>query len=165
MEKNLNNPFFQDKGDIEYSEVYFSYPTRPDIPILRSLDLQIPPGKTIALVGSSGCGKSTIIQLLERFYDPTAGEVGIDDADISVMDLQHLRSQFSIVSQEPNLFDLTIAQNIAYGVNQKTTTMGEIIESAKNANIHDFITSLPLVCKLFFQYVLMGKLFISMETV
>ncbi|XP_044757328.1 ATP-dependent translocase ABCB1-like [Coccinella septempunctata] len=133
-----------EKGEIEYSQVYFSYPTRPEIPILRNLDLKIPPGKTIALVGSSGCGKSTIIQLLERFYDPTVGEVSIDDSDVGVMDLQHLRAQFAIVSQEPNLFDMTIAENIAYGVNQKTTTMAEIVQAAKNANIHEFIASLPL---------------------
>lgn len=131
-------------GNIEYSQVYFSYPTRPDIPILRGLDLEVPTGKTIALVGSSGCGKSTIVQLLERFYDPCVGEVNVDDSDISVMDLQHLRTQFAIVSQEPNLFDMTIAENIAYGVNQKTTTMAEIVQAARNANIHDFISSLPL---------------------
>ncbi|KAL3277068.1 hypothetical protein HHI36_012429 [Cryptolaemus montrouzieri] len=131
-------------GNIEYSRVYFSYPTRPDIPILRGLDLQITAGKTIALVGSSGCGKSTTIQLLERYYNPTAGEVGVDDTDINVMDLQHLRSQFAIVSQEPNLFDRTVTENIAYGINHKSVAMSDIVQAAKDANIHEFISSLPL---------------------
>ncbi|KAK9875206.1 hypothetical protein WA026_005998 [Henosepilachna vigintioctopunctata] len=131
-------------GNIEYSRVYFSYPTRPNVPILRGLDLNIFAGKTIALVGSSGCGKSTIIQLLERFYEPTAGAVCIDDVDIGVMDTQHLRAQFALVSQEPNLFDRTIAENIAYGNNQKIVPMAEIIKAAKDANIHEFISSLPL---------------------
>lgn len=140
--------FSQDVGDLEYSRVYFSYPTRPDIPVLRGLDLNILGGKTVALVGSSGCGKSTIIQLLERFYNPTAGEVCVDDVDIRIMDLQHLRSHFGIVSQEPNLFDRTIAENIAYGNNQRTVPMSEIIEAAKNANIHNFVISLPKVNKI-----------------
>ncbi|XP_044766755.1 ATP-dependent translocase ABCB1-like [Coccinella septempunctata] len=143
--KNIQNASKRkwDVGDLEYSRVYFSYPTRPDLPILRGLDLKILGGKTVALVGSSGCGKSTIIQLLERFYNPTAGEVCVDDVDIRIMDLQHLRSHFGIVSQEPNLFDRTIAENIAYGNNQRSVPMSEIIEAAKNANIHNFVISLP----------------------
>lgn len=112
---------------------------------MKGLDLKISGGKTIALVGSSGCGKSTIIQLLERFYNPTAGEVCVDDVDIRIIDLQHLRSHFGIVSQEPNLFDRTIAENIAYGNNQRNVPMSEIITAAKNANIHNFVCSLPKV--------------------
>ncbi|KAL3284931.1 hypothetical protein HHI36_019063 [Cryptolaemus montrouzieri] len=131
-------------GDIEFSKVHFSYPTRPQIPVLQGLDLKISAGKTVALVGSSGCGKSTIIQLLERFYNQTDGEITIDDTDIRTIDLQHLRKQFGIVSQEPSLFDRTIAANIAYGNNHKNVTEEEIIEAARNANIHEFISSLPL---------------------
>ncbi|KAK9877111.1 hypothetical protein WA026_016856 [Henosepilachna vigintioctopunctata] len=143
--KNIKNASKKnwENGDIEYSRVYFSYPTRSEIPVLKDLDLKIPVGKTIALVGSSGCGKSTIIQLLERFYNPTAGEVSVDDVNIEIIDLQYLRSNFGIVSQEPNLFDRTIAENIAYGNNHRKVPMDEIIEAAKNANIHNFISSLP----------------------
>lgn len=102
-------------------------------------------GTTVALVGSSGCGKSTIVQLLERFYDPCYGEVNVDDEDIKIMDLKTLRSQLGIVSQEPNLFDRTIAENIAYGANHRKVPMDEIIDAAKSANIHNFINSLPMV--------------------
>lgn len=102
-------------------------------------------GKTVALVGPSGCGKSTIIQLLERFYDPSAGEVKVDNANLKSVTLATLRSQLGIVSQEPNLFDRTIAENIAYGDNSRTITPEEIAEAAKNANIHNFISGLPLV--------------------
>lgn len=96
-------------------------------------------------MGSSGCGKSTIIQLLERFYDPSYGEVTVDDEDVRSMDLRTLRSQLGIVSQEPNLFDRTIAENIAYGANDRNVSMDEIIYAAKSANIHNFINSLPMV--------------------
>ncbi|KAL3285399.1 hypothetical protein HHI36_019503 [Cryptolaemus montrouzieri] len=143
--KNITNATKKkwEVGDIEYSRVYFSYPTRSELPILKGLDLTVNAGKTVALVGSSGCGKSTIVQLLERFYMPTAGEICVDDVDIGIMDLQHLRSNFGIVSQEPNLFDRTIAENIAYGNNQRNIAMSEIVEAAKKANIHNFVTSLP----------------------
>ncbi|KAJ8922242.1 hypothetical protein NQ315_004179, partial [Exocentrus adspersus] len=130
--------------NIDYTQVYFSYPTRPSVSVLNSLNLFIRKGTTVALVGSSGCGKSTIVQLLERFYDPTYGEVTVDDDDIKMMELKSLRSQLGIVSQEPNLFDRTIEENIAYGANHRDVNMGEIIEAAKCANIHSFITSLPL---------------------
>lgn len=102
-------------------------------------------GKTVALVGSSGCGKSTLIQLLERFYDPSSGEVEVDGTLLQYMDLETARSQLGIVSQEPNLFNRSIMENIAYGANNRTVAMDEIISAAKKANIHDFISSLPLV--------------------
>lgn len=98
------------------------------------------------MVGPSGCGKSTIIQLLERFYDPKAGLITIDNEDSKSVTLASLRSHLGIVSQEPNLFDRTIGENIAYGDNSRKITTEEIIEAAKNANIHNFISSLPLVC-------------------
>nr|DAC81112.1 TPA_exp: multidrug resistance transporter 3 [Leptinotarsa decemlineata] len=128
---------------VNYTGVSFSYPTRSLVTVLNSLNLSIPKGKTVALVGPSGCGKSTILQLLERFYDPTEGKVVVDGKDIKIMDLNTLRSQLGIVSQEPNLFDRTIAENIAYGVNHKDATIDEIITAAKSANIHNFITCLP----------------------
>lgn len=99
----------------------------------------------VALVGPSGCGKSTIIQLLERFYDPIYGKVSIDGKNTKDMNLEALRSHLGIVSQEPNLFSKTIADNIAYGDNSRTVSRDEIVKAARNANIHNFITSLPLV--------------------
>lgn len=107
--------------------------------------MAISQGKTVALVGPSGCGKSTIVQLLERFYDPVSGSVNIDDEDIREIKLTKLRSQMGIVSQEPSLFDRTIAENIAYGDNDRLIPQSEIISAAQKANIHNFIVSLPLV--------------------
>lgn len=131
-------------GNIDYNDVFFSYPTRPGIKVLRGLNLAIEQGKTVALVGPSGCGKSTIIQLLERFYDPLNGNVTVDGEDLRSMRLASLRTNLGIVSQEPNLFDRTIGENIAYGDNERQVKMEEIIEAARNANIHNFISSLPL---------------------
>lgn len=130
---------------MEYSHIHFSYPTRPNTAVLKGLDLSVLEGQTVALVGPSGCGKSTIIQLLERFYDPKSGNITIDKTDTKSLTLASLRSHLGIVSQEPNLFDRTIAENIAYGDNARKVTNEEIIEAAKNANIHNFIASLPLV--------------------
>ncbi|XP_068901227.1 ATP-dependent translocase ABCB1-like isoform X2 [Tenebrio molitor] len=132
------------KGDIKYTNVYFAYPTRPTVSVLNGLNMNILHGKTVALVGSSGCGKSTIIQLLERFYDPASGEVSLEREDVKNVDINNLRSHLGVVSQEPNLFDRTIAENIAYGANNRTVSMDEIIEAAVSANIHSFISSLPL---------------------
>lgn len=136
---------FQNRGNVEYSNIHFSYPTRPNFAVLKALDLSVTEGQTVALVGPSGCGKSTIIQLLERFYDPKAGHIDVDSTDTKSLTLASLRSHLGIVSQEPNLFDRTIAENIAYGDNSRKVQDGEIIEAAKNANIHNFISSLPLV--------------------
>lgn len=90
---------------MEFSRVNFSYPTRPTVAVLHDLDMTVPQGKTVALVGQSGCGKSTVIQLLERFYDPSSGEILIENDLVQNLDLASLRSQIGIVSQEPNLFD------------------------------------------------------------
>ncbi|KAG8222229.1 hypothetical protein J437_LFUL001427 [Ladona fulva] len=119
-------------------QVKFFYPTRSTVNVLKGLSMSVKKGQTVALVGASGCGKSTCIQLLERFYDPN-----LDDRDISTVALRDLRNQMGIVSQEPVLFDRTIAENIAYGDNSREVLMGEIIEAAKMANIHSFIINLP----------------------
>nr|CAD7206293.1 unnamed protein product [Timema douglasi] len=132
-------------GNVDYSRVEFSYPTRENTRVLRGLNLEVRQGQTVALVGPSGCGKSTCIQLLERFYDPMSGSVSLDERDISSLTMSSLRSQLSIVSQEPVLFDRTIADNIAYGDNNREVSMDEIIQAAKEANIHTFLSSLPLV--------------------
>ncbi|KAF5286694.1 hypothetical protein FQA39_LY16177 [Lamprigera yunnana] len=130
--------------NIDYSQVSFSYPMRPSVRVLRGLDLSILEGKTVALVGPSGCGKSTVLQLLERYYDPHNGQVSVNDIDLKKMTLKSLRSRLGVVSQEPNLFDKTIGENIAYGDNDREISEDEIIQAAKSANIHNFISSLPL---------------------
>ncbi|KAK8079182.1 hypothetical protein PG994_002989 [Apiospora phragmitis] len=100
------------EGHIEFRDVHFRYPTRPDQPVLRGLNLQIKPGQYIALVGASGCGKSTTIALLERFYDPLAGAILIDGTEISSLNVNEYRSHLALVSQEPTLYQGTIRENI-----------------------------------------------------
>ncbi|KAK8735748.1 hypothetical protein OTU49_005300 [Cherax quadricarinatus] len=129
--------------NIELRGVHFSYPTRPDIPILTGMDVKVERGQTLALVGSSGCGKSTIISLLERFYDAKKGKVYISGEDIQALNVGWVRNQLGLVSQEPVLFDLTIAENIAYGDNSREIGHNEIVDAARQANIHSFIESLP----------------------
>ncbi|KAK3742595.1 hypothetical protein RRG08_023427 [Elysia crispata] len=128
---------------VRFEGVHFVYPMRPDVKILNGLDLSIEPGQTLALVGESGCGKSTSIQLLQRFYDPQRGRVTLDKYGIKDLNIEWLRAQIGLVSQEPILFDRSIADNIAYGDNSRTVSMDEIIQAAKSANIHNFIQSLP----------------------
>ncbi|XP_048367466.1 ATP-binding cassette sub-family B member 5 [Sphaerodactylus townsendi] len=129
------------RGEIEFRNVHFSYPSRPDSQILKGLNLKIQPGKTIAFVGSSGCGKSTTIQLLQRFYDPNEGEIYIDGCDIRVLNIKWMRENIGIVSQEPILFATTIAGNIRYG--RENVTDAEIEQASKEANAYDFISKLP----------------------
>uniref|UniRef100_A0A4W6C946 ATP-binding cassette, sub-family B (MDR/TAP), member 4 n=1 Tax=Lates calcarifer TaxID=8187 RepID=A0A4W6C946_LATCA len=130
-------------GNVQLDDVRFNYPSRSHLPILQGLNLKVRKGETLALVGSSGCGKSTIIQLLERFYDPRDGRVLLDKVNVKDLNIHWLRSQIGIVSQEPVLFDCTLAENIAYGDNSRTVTMEEIQAAAKAANIHNFIEELP----------------------
>lgn len=103
------------------------------------------PGQTLALVGPSGCGKSTTVSLLERFYDPAQGFLTLEGTDLRDLNLKWLRTQIGIVSQEPVLFDASIADNIRYGALFKEVSDMEVIEAAKSANIHSFIESLPEV--------------------
>ncbi|XP_055937185.1 ATP-dependent translocase ABCB1-like isoform X1 [Argiope bruennichi] len=131
------------KGYIRFKNVRFNYPSRPKVKILRGLNLEVQPGQTVALVGSSGCGKSTCIQLIERFYDAQQGDVMLDDACVKDMNVANLRSHIGLVSQEPVLFSYSIAENIAYGDNSRQVEMDEIIEAARQANIHNFIKNLP----------------------
>ncbi|CAF1391466.1 unnamed protein product [Adineta steineri] len=128
-------------GETDFNQVKFVYPSRPTVLVLNKLQLSIKSGQRIALVGSSGCGKSTIVQLLERFYDVTHGELLLDGVNIRKLNLQWLRSRLGVVSQEPVLFDLTIAENIAYGL--ENIPMDEIVLAATKANIHEFILQLP----------------------
>ncbi|KAM4026720.1 ATP-dependent translocase ABCB1 isoform 1-T1 [Anomaloglossus baeobatrachus] len=130
-------------GNVRFQGVRFNYPTRPDLPVLRGLEINVGKGQTLALVGSSGCGKSTTVQLLERFYDPLDGEVSVDGSDVRSVNIQWLRAQMGIVSQEPILFDCSIADNIAYGDNSRVVPFEEVEKAAKDANIQSFIESLP----------------------
>ncbi|XP_028629035.1 ATP-binding cassette sub-family B member 5 [Grammomys surdaster] len=131
------------EGNLEFREVSFFYPCRPEVPVLQDMSLSIEKGKTIAFVGSSGCGKSTCVQLLQRFYDPMKGQVLLDGVDVKKLNVQWLRSQTAIVSQEPVLFNCSIAENIAYGDNSRLVPLEEIKEVADAANIHSFIEGLP----------------------
>ncbi|XP_035174716.1 ATP-binding cassette sub-family B member 5 isoform X5 [Oxyura jamaicensis] len=128
-------------GEIEFRNIHFSYPSRPDVKILKGLNLKVQTGKTIALVGASGCGKSTSVQLLQRFYDPDQGEVTLDGQDIRTLNVKWLRENIGIVSQEPVLFATTIAENIRYG--REDISDAEIEQAAKEANAFDFISRLP----------------------
>ncbi|KAJ9696846.1 hypothetical protein PVL29_008847 [Vitis rotundifolia] len=129
------------KGEIELRHISFKYPTRPDIQIFRDLSLTIRSGKTVALVGESGSGKSTVIALLQRFYDPDSGHITLDGVDIQSLQLKWLRQQMGLVSQEPVLFNDTIRANIAYG-KEGHTTEAEVIAASELANAHQFISGL-----------------------
>uniref|UniRef100_A0A3Q3JXB6 Bile salt export pump n=1 Tax=Monopterus albus TaxID=43700 RepID=A0A3Q3JXB6_MONAL len=130
-------------GEIEFLNCKFTYPTRPDIQVLKGLVVSVKPGQTLAFVGSSGCGKSTSVQLLERFYDPDEGQVLIDGYPTHTVNIPFLRSHIGIVSQEPVLFDCSIAENIQYGDNTRSISMEEIVEAAKKSYLHDFVMTLP----------------------
>ncbi|KAL3521042.1 hypothetical protein ACH5RR_019191 [Cinchona calisaya] len=127
------------QGDIEFRNVYFSYLSRPEIPILSGFYLTVPAKKAVALVGRNGSGKSSIIPLMERFYDPTLGEVLLDGENIKNLKLEWLRSQIGLVTQEPALLSLSIKENIAYG---RDSSPDQIEEAAKIAHAHTFISSL-----------------------
>ncbi|CAO1947832.1 unnamed protein product [Urochloa humidicola] len=130
------------KGDIDFQHVSFKYPSRPDVQIFSDFTLHIPSGKTVALVGESGSGKSTVISLLERFYNPDSGTISLDGVEIKSLKVNWLRDQMGLVGQEPVLFNDTIRANIAYGKYEEVTEE-ELIKFAKAANAHEFISSLP----------------------
>lgn len=128
----------------------FTYPARKDVPILAGVNLDISPGKTLALVGASGSGKSTIIQLIERFYDCDEGEVILDGENIKNLNLIWYRQQIGLVSQEPTLFEGTIYSNVAHGLigssfeGETEDRKRELVEKAcVKANAHEFILKLP----------------------
>ncbi|CBZ51791.1 hypothetical protein NCLIV_015830 [Neospora caninum Liverpool] len=130
------------QADIRFENVVFSYPARKEKKIFNGLNLTLPAGKTIALVGTSGSGKSTIVQMLQRLYDPDEGRILIGDTPIKDINIQYLRSQQGIVSQEAKLFSISIGDNIALGADHPVT-QEEIEEAAKKANAHDFISQFP----------------------
>ncbi len=128
------------EGKIVYEDVHFTYPGT-DAEVIRGLDLVVHPGETLALVGPSGGGKSTICSLLPRFYDVDAGSIRIDGQDVRKVTQKSLHEQIGLVQQDVYLFDGTIAENIAYG--KPDATAEEIVEAARRANIADFIETLP----------------------
>jgi len=132
------------EGRIEFDNVKFSYPSRPNINVLDEFSLSISPGTTTALVGSSGSGKSTVVALLQRFYDVNSGSVKIDENDLRDLDVKWLRQKIGYVQQEPQLFGLSVRDNLLYGVPEHETVSQEKMEQACcDANCHDFITSWP----------------------
>lgn len=128
-------------GEIEFNKVKFSYPSRPESIVFNNFSLTIPAGKTVALVGTSGSGKSTALSLLQRFYDPLEGEILLDGIAINKLQLKWLRSQMALVSQEPSLFSTTIKENILFG--KEDATMEDILEASKACDAHYFISQLP----------------------
>ncbi|KFY02729.1 hypothetical protein O988_01955 [Pseudogymnoascus sp. VKM F-3808] len=130
-------------GTIEFRDVHFRYPTRPEQPVLRGLNLTVKPGQYVALVGASGCGKSTTIALLERFYDPLVGGVFVDGKEISTLNIANYRSYLALVSQEPTLYQGSIRDNILLGADRDNVPDSEIEHACREANIYDFIMSLP----------------------
>ena len=133
----------QVEGNVKLKDAEFSYPTRRDVQVLRRLQLSIRQGESIALVGESGCGKSTVIQLIQRFYDLDQGSLELEGSNIEALNLPYVRSKLGIVSQEPVLFDRSIAENIRYGDNERTVSMEDVIAAARKANIHEFVAALP----------------------
>lgn len=132
-------------GEIEFVEVHFSYPTRPHEHIFRGFSLSISSGTTVALVGESGSGKSTVISLIERFYDPLKGKVLIDGVDLKEFQLEWIRGKIGLVSQEPVLFAGSIRENIAYGSDNASEE--EIRAAAVLANAANFIEKMPKVSR------------------
>ncbi|XP_073126542.1 ABC transporter B family member 19-like [Henckelia pumila] len=129
------------RGKIEFRDVSFAYPSRPSLQILQSLNLVIPSAKTLALVGASGGGKSTVFALIERFYDPNQGFITLDGYDLRTLQVKWLRNQIGMVGQEPVLFATTIFENVMMG--KENATKKEVITACMAANAHNFITGLP----------------------
>lgn len=135
------------EGDVQLKDVEFEYPTRTDVAVLRKLNVCIGRGQTLALVGASGCGKSTVVALLERFYDPRSGEIILDGSvPLTSLNVRSTRSQMGLVSQEPDLFNRSVRDNITYGLSAEdgmVVTDSMIEKAARDANAHDFIKDLP----------------------
>jgi ATP-binding cassette, subfamily B (MDR/TAP), member 1 len=131
------------EGDVVLKDVHFRYATRKHVPVLRGLDLHVKPGQYAALVGISGSGKSTIVSLIERFYDVLGGQVLVDGKDISTFNIRSYREHMALVSQEPTLYQGSIRENVLLGAASKPVTQQDIEDACRQANIHDFIVSLP----------------------
>jgi len=128
-------------GEVRFDGVSHAYPSRPDVPVLEGIDLRIEPGETVALVGRSGAGKTTMAKLLPRFFDPARGRVQLDGVDVRELSLDALREAVATVAQEPVLFSGTIAENIAYGAHDATRE--DVERAAKDAYVDEFVRALP----------------------
>jgi len=132
------------EGRIDFDDVTFEYPSRPDINVLDGYTLTLSPGTTTALVGSSGSGKSTVVALLQRFYDVKGGSISIDDNNLKDLDVEWLRQHIGYVQQEPQLFGLSVRENLLYGVpNDEAISQEKMEQACRDANCHDFISSWP----------------------
>ncbi|KAF3922724.1 hypothetical protein ABW21_db0206441 [Orbilia brochopaga] len=140
------------KGGIEFRNVTFAYPSRPDTRVLRNLSLDIRPGEFVAIVGDSGSGKSSLLSLIQRFYDPTRGSILVDGIDISTVPVAQHRARISILAQDLTLFSETIFFNVAVGLDdggattscsQNATTKAAVEEACRRVGMHEFIMSLP----------------------
>ncbi|KAL4880327.1 P-loop containing nucleoside triphosphate hydrolase protein [Aspergillus karnatakaensis] len=131
------------RGMIEFRNVFFRYPTRIQIPVLQGLSFSIRPGQFVAFVGASGCGKSTTIALLERFYEPLAGGIYVDGRDITGLEMGSYRRRLAFVGQEPALFQGSIRENILLGMEDGEVSEEQVVAACKDANIYDFVISLP----------------------
>jgi ABC-type multidrug transport system fused ATPase/permease subunit len=129
------------RGEIVFKGLRFTYPSRPDVPVLKGIDLHIQPGQQVALVGASGAGKTTIMQLLLRFYQPESGEILVDGRPAHAYGIREYRSNLAVVPQEVLLFGGTIRENIQYG--RQDATEEEVVEAARKANAWEFIASFP----------------------
>lgn len=125
-------------GRIEMKKVDFAYPSRPETLVLRQFCLEVKPGTSIGLVGKSGCGKSTVIGLIQRFYDVESGSVKVDGVDIRQLDIQWYRRHTALVSQEPVIYSGSIRDNIVIG--KLDASENEVVEAARAANAHEFIS-------------------------
>jgi ATP-binding cassette subfamily B protein len=139
VERPRARPLVQASGRIEFRDVSFSYAA--DRQALEHVSFVVAPGTRIGIAGPTGAGKTTLMNLLMRFYDPTRGAIFLDGVDLRDYRLADLRNQFAIMLQEPILFSTTIAENIAYG--RQDATFDEVVEAARTARAHDFITALP----------------------
>lgn len=129
--------------EVTCNDINFAYAQRPNLRVLRGIDIAIKPGKMVAFVGASGCGKSTMISLLQRFYDPVTGEIRADGQDIKTYDRCLYRREVALVQQEPVLYQGSIRENIALGIEKGEPSDDDIIEACKQANAWDFVSSLP----------------------
>lgn len=138
------HPFQIEKGSvgIEFKDVHFAYRTR-SIPVLTGMNLKIEPGQFAALVGATGCGKSTIVNLLERFYDPDSGTILCGEQDITSVSTTTYRSHLSLVAQESTLYEGTVRENVILSVDDAEATDEAVAQACRDAQIHDFIVSLP----------------------